>query len=164
MLFLVWNYSYQHGSWLLGPESGCSTLLRNVGIYSPSDRAWYPWRSESSIFLLTRLLLAVMWWRKECRSTPPTAQNVSKGPPSRPWRSHMTSQGSRHFLAPRHFTCINDVRHLIFRALFPCVRHTNHTYKLRYLILHLLLRSDMTFHTLFAGLSRILKALNVPGQ
>lgn len=44
------------------------------------------------------------------------------------------------------------------------VCHTNYAYELCYLILHLSLWSDMTFHIFFAGLSRILTALNVPGH
>lgn len=106
----------------------CFTLPRNVGKHSPSDRAWHPpIRRESSVFVLTRFRLAVMWSRNECRKTPPTAQNVSNGVPSRPWRSHMTSQqGSRHFLTFNHHICSTDVRHLIFHTLFPWVSPTNY--------------------------------------
>ena len=106
----------------------CFTLLRNVGNYSPSHMAWHPIRCESSVFVLTRFRMAVMWWRNDCRKTPPTAQNVSNGPPSRPWLAHMTSQqGSTHFLTSNHYICFTDVRHLIFHALFPCVSPTNYT-------------------------------------
>lgn len=127
MLFLVWNYSYQRGSWLLGPESDVPHFSETSVNYSPSGRAWHAVRCESSVFVLTRFRLAVMWWRNECRTTPPTAQNVSNGPPSRPWRAHMTSQqGSRHFLTFNHYICFADVRHSIFHALFPCVSPTNY--------------------------------------
>jgi hypothetical protein len=125
MLFLVWNYSYQRGSWLLGPESDVPHFsVTSVTIHQATGR---PIRRESSVFVVTRFRLAVMWWRNERRTTPPTAQNVSNGPPSRPWRAHMTSQqGSRHFLTSNHYICFTDVRHLIFHALFPCDSPTNY--------------------------------------
>jgi hypothetical protein len=60
-------------AWLVNawPWKWCSTLLRNVGKYSPRDRAWHPIRRESSVFVLTRFRLAVMWWRNECRKHRP---------------------------------------------------------------------------------------------
>jgi len=75
------------------PWKWCYTHLRHVGNYSPSDRAWHHVRYESSVFVPTRFRFAVIWWRNECRTTSPIAQNVLNGPPSRPWRTHDVTTG-----------------------------------------------------------------------